>query len=179
MKKVVVLLVLAAALLLLVPAAGAQGGLSYNAGFQVQNLSDTNDATINITYYDQDGSVNTTVTDTVDAGSSNTYFPIHAGAGFNGSVVISSDQPVAAITNILANGVSYGASYGGFSAGANAVSLPLVMKANSGFSTWFNVQNAGASATTVTVEYAGQPTCDQSATIQPGAAATFDQGTFG
>jgi hypothetical protein len=53
------------------------------------------------------------------------------------------------------------------------------MKANSGFSTWFNVQNTGMAATGVTVSYAGQPTCDQNATIEPGAAATFDQSAHG
>jgi hypothetical protein len=178
-KKLGVLFVLLAAMLLVVPMAAAQ--LTYNAGFQVQNLSDTDTANITIVYYNKDGTINAEVPDTVPAGSSNTYFPIDASAGFDGSVVISSDQPVAAIANVLATsgtGMS-GASYGGFTAGAESVSMPLIMKANSGFSTWFNVQNTGMAATGVTVSYAGQPTCDQNATIEPGAAATFDQSAHG
>jgi hypothetical protein len=174
MKKIVVLLALVAALLLVVQAVGAQGGLSYDSGFQIQNLDDTNDATVTIEYYDQDGTVNTTVTDSIPAGSSVTYYPIDPAAGFNGSVVVSSEFPVAAIVNVLGKGLAYGASYNGFTAGTETVSLPLIMKENSGYSTWFNVQNAGTAAVDVDVAYAGTA-CTDSATIQPGAAATFDQ----
>jgi hypothetical protein len=147
---------------------------TYNSSFQVQNLSDSSDATIAITYYNQDGSVDNTVNDTVDAGSSNTYFPIDASAGFNGSVVISSDQPVAAIANVVGNGFDFGASYGSFDSGAQSVAMPLIMKGNSGFNTWFNVQNTGTSSASVTVSYAGT-SCTENATVAPGAAATFDQ----
>lgn len=177
-KKLGVFFVLLAALLLVVPMAAAQQ--TYNAGYQVQNLSDSDDAEIVIVYYNKNGTVNAEVTDTVPAGSSNTYFPIGASAGFDGSVVISSDQPVAAIANILAtsgSGGTSGASYGSFTSGAEEASLPLIMKANSGFDTWFNVQNTGSAATAVTVSYAGQPTCDETANIEPGAAATFNQAT--
>ena len=48
---------------------------------------------------------------------------------------------------------SYGAATTSFSAGATEVNLPLVMCNNSGFDTWFNIQNAGASDATVTVTY--------------------------
>jgi hypothetical protein len=175
MKKLVVLLVVAAAMLLLVPFVGAQGGLSYDSGFQVQNLADV-DANVTIEYYDQDGTVNTSISDVIPAGSSKTYFPIDPAAGFNGSVVVSSDQEVAAIVNVLANSFAYGASYDGFTSGTDSVSLPLIMKENSGYSTWFNVQNAGADAVDVDVAYAGTA-CTDSATIMPGAAHTFDQET--
>lgn len=174
MKKTVLFLFVLVMSLVLVSIAGAQGPSVYNSGFQVQNLSATDPATIAIEYYNQDGTIAATTSDTIAPNSSNTYFPIGAPAGFNGSVVINSDQPVAAITNVLADGFDFGASYGGFSAGSNSVSLPLIMKGNFGFDTWFNVQNAGVDATTVTVEYAGTA-CTESATIQPGAAATFEQ----
>ena len=87
-------------------------------------------------------------------------------------------KPVAAITNVLGDGFDFGASYGGFDGGADVVNLPLIMKGNSGYDTWFNVQNTGASATTVTVTYA-DTSCSENAEIQPGAAATFDQATNG
>lgn len=176
MKKLLLVLIAALALLVFVATVGAQGGLSYDTGFQVQNLDSSNTANIVITYYNKDGTVNTNVPDTISAGSSKTYFPIDASAGFDGSAVISSDTTVAAITNVLGNGSAFGASYGGLDQGAQIVSLPLIMKENSGFSTWFNVQNAGSSAATVNISYAGSA-CTDSATIQPGAAATFDQET--
>lgn len=174
MKKfMVVSMLLLAMVLMIVPA--AFGITSYQTGFQVQNLSDTDTANITVEYYNQDGSVDATVSDTVDPGSSNTYFPIGASAGFDGSVVISSDQPVAAITNILGDGLAFGASYESFSSGAGTVSLPLIMKGNSGFTTWFNVQNTGSSAVDVTIDYSGG-SCSETVTgLQPGAAATIDQ----
>jgi hypothetical protein len=171
-KKVTAFIIILALLALIVPAVGAQPS-SYNAGFQVANLSST-DATISVVYYNQDGSVATTVNDTVPGDGSVTYFPIAAAAGFNGSVVISSDQPVAAIANVLGDGTAFGASYESFDSGAQVVSLPLVSKNNFGFSTWFNVQNTGTSSTTVNVTYAGT-SCTDSATIAPGAAATISQ----
>lgn len=176
MKKVIVVLVLALAMVL-VSSVAAQP-TTYNTGFQVANQSGT-DATITITYVRQDGTVDATVPDTIPANGSKTYFPIGASAGFNGSVVISSDQPVAAITNVLANGFAFGASYESFEAGAPVVNLPLIMKGNFGFNTWFNVQNAsspGGSPVTVNITFA-DTTCTHTATIPAGAAATFNQAT--
>ena len=175
-KRLLYIFLTAALMLLVVPIVGAQPS-SYNTGFQVANQSSTT-ANIVVTYYNQDGSVNASINDTVPANGSVTYFPIDASAGFNGSVVISSDQEVAAITNVLGDGTAFGASYESFSTGAASVNLPLIMRGNFGFNTWFNVQNTGTGAdANVTVSFAGQPTCNQSATIKPGAAATFDQTT--
>src|SRR4030042_2383521 len=47
------------------------------------------------------------------------------------------------------------------------------MSHNSGYSTWFNVQNAGSVVANVDVLYSDGTTAE--ATVQPGAAATFDQ----
>ncbi len=176
MKKVIVILVLALAMVL-VSSVAAQP-TTYNTGFQVANQSGT-DANITVTYVNQNGTVDATVTDTIPANGSKTYFPIGASAGFNGSVVISSDQPVAAITNVLGNGFAFGASYESFEAGAPVVNLPLIMKGNFGFSTWFNVQNAsspGGPSVTVNISFAGT-SCTHTATIPAGAAATFNQAT--
>jgi hypothetical protein len=185
MKKLGLMFILILVIaVLMVPTASASVLSGYNAGFQVQNLSATV-ANITITFYNQsDGLVADTVTDTIAGSSSNTYFPLNnVPAGFNGSVVISSDQPVAAITNVLgdvggAGTFTQGSSYSGFSSGGNTVSLPLVTKSFFGIDTWFNVQNAGTSAASVTVAYAGT-SCTENATIQPGAAKTFDQSTNG
>ena len=175
MKKTLALVLL----LVLVGSVVVSGqGITYDTGFQVQNLG-TAQANITITYYNQDGSVAASVADTIAAGGSNKYYPLTAVPdGFNGSVVITSDQPVAAIANELGNAGAYGASYAGFSAGATAVNLPLVMRANGGFDTWFNVQNAGTADANVTVTYtpgAHGSGYTEMATIKPGAAHTFDQ----
>lgn len=175
MKKLGLLILILLAFAL-VPAAMAYPS-SYDSSIQVQNLSDSSPATIELTFYNQDGTIDTQVTDTVGAGRSNTYFPIQASSGFNGSVVISSDQSIAAIVNVVADNITFGASYGGFDTGAQSVSLPLIMKNNSGFSTWFNVQNTDtANDTTVTVNYAGTA-CSETKTVKAGSAQTFDQST--
>ncbi len=164
------------------------------AGVQVQNL-DVAAATVNIRAVDKNG---TTVNgngagfnDTIPANGSKTYFPLDSiglTSGFDGSLVVSSSKPVAAIANVLAKsstGVNTGASYGGVSNAASSLTLPLIMKNNGAntFDTMFNVQNTGTTAAQVTVTYkptdanSGNSGCTQTATIPPNAAATFNQGT--
>ncbi len=163
-----------ALLVLFVPLVVSAQSLTYTAGFQLQNLS-ANLASVVVTYYNQDGTVAATVNDTINANSSKTYFPLSAVVnGFNGSVIVSSDQPLAAIANVLGNNGQRGASYAGFEAGATTVNLPLTMKASYGNNTWFNVQNAGSNSTTVYVSY--KPgSCTESASVAPGASRTFNQ----
>lgn len=178
MKKFSFLFVLVAMIVALaVPSSALADVTSYTSGFQVQNLSDAGPASILITFYNQDGSQAAQVSDSIPAFDSTTYFPLDdVDPGFDGSVVISSDVEIAAIVNVLGNNGVYGASYIGFSGGASLVNLPLVMKNNFGISTWFNVQNTGATATDVTVAYA-PGTCTETATIEPNAAHRFDQST--
>ena len=178
MKRLHLVLAISLLVALAIPLTASAQTIVYNAGFQVQNLDDSNSATIQITFYNQSGTVAATVDDIIAAGGSNNYFPLDAvSEGFNGSVVISSDRDIRAITNVLGNGLDYGASYGGFTAGAGTVRVPLLMKTNSGYSTWFNVQNAGSSATTVNVTYSDGVTPPPCSNLQPGAACTLDQST--
>lgn len=176
MKKLIKFFVIAAAILVMVSSAAAAPS-TYDVGFQLANQSGTA-ANVVITYVNQDGTVDTTVPDTIPANGSKTYFPIGASAGFDGSVVVSSDQPVAAIANVLGDGLLFGASYESFSAGAATVNLPLIMKGNFGFDTWFNVQNTDTPGTgspvDVSITYAGTA-CTDVDTIEAGAAATFSQ----
>lgn len=180
MKKLSVLLIVVLLSTLLVLPASAQT-ITWTSGFQVQNLSGTADASILIYYYNQDGTqpAGTPVADTIPAMSSKTYYPIHAADGFNGSVVVESTEPVVAIANTLGNNPQYMASTESFSGGAMEVSLPLIMRGNAGYHTWFNVQNAGASNATVSVEYvpgsSGSAYVAPDVVIPPGASATFDQ----
>jgi hypothetical protein len=160
--------------------ASAQGPSTYTVGIQIANLDTTGSAAIQITYYNQDGTVATTFDATIAAGGSTTYYPIHAADGFNGSVIISSDKEVAAIANVLGNGGAFGgASYDSFSQGATSANIPLIAKNFYGIYTWFNVQNTGSVDANVTVTYAGSPapTCTETGTIKPGAAKTFKQQT--
>jgi hypothetical protein len=179
MKKVVLTLVLVAMLALTVSVASAAPE-SYETGFQVANLS-SETANVTMTFYNASGGTPIVVSDSIAANSSNTYFPlsdpgsVNLPSGFAGSAVISSDQPVAAIVNVLGDGTA-GASAGGFDGGSTSVSLPLVAKNQVGvYDTWFHVQNAGSASTTVNVAYAGT-SCTDSATVAAGAAAKFDQG---
>jgi hypothetical protein len=153
------------------------GAFTYTSGIQVQNL-DATQATISLKFYNQsDGSVANTVNDTIPANGSKTYFPLNqVPEGFNGSVVIASENRVAAVSNIHGNNFSANASFIASSSGSPEVSIPLLMKGNSGYNTWFNVQNTASSGdASVTVNYSDGTSA--SATVKPGAAKTFDQST--
>jgi hypothetical protein len=120
------------------------------------------------------------VGDTVPGMGSKTYYPIHAADGFNGSVVIESGTPdLVAIANTLGNSPQYAASTESFAQGGTPFKLPLIMRNNAGYYTWFNVQNVGTTAASVTVQYipgsAGTAYTSSAVTIQPNAAHTFDQ----
>jgi hypothetical protein len=189
MKRRIVQALLMLTLALLPFAVNAQSVVTGSA-FQVQNLSEVSAATIQITYYNADGLIAATQTTlaggaliTIPAGGSLTFYDgfngsvaIGAPAGFRGSVVISSDQPIAAITNLT--GASLGESYSGFSTGAQVVGVPLIMRGNSGYNTSLTIQNVGSLPTTVTVTYTpgsiGTAASD-SGSIPPGASLTFDQ----
>lgn len=148
---------------------------SYTSGFQVQNLSGTT-ANIVVTFYDNSGNP-TAVNGTVPANGSTTFFPLpsQVPSGFDGSAVISSDQAVAAVVNVLGTGVvPSAASYVGFQQGASSLLIPLLQKANSGFNSWFKVQNTGSAAANVTVTYS-DGTAPIVRAIPPGASSTFDQ----
>lgn len=173
MKKVSISAVVFILILAFTVPVFGQGAFSYTSGIQVQNL-EAADATIALTYYNQDGTIDATVSDTITASGSKTYFPLGASAGFNGSVIISSDRKVAAIANILGDNGVASASYVGTDAGATTVQLPLLMKNNSGFNTWYNVQNVGSAATSVSIAYSDGTTAGP-VTIQPGASQTFFQ----
>lgn len=188
MRRIVLSIVVMLAALLPI---GAFAQTAVNgSSFQVQNLSETQVANIVITYYNPDGTVATTQNDQVPAGGSATYFNGQGGtkamaapAGFRGSVVISSDQPIAAIVNLLAAGSS-GESYSGFASGGGTAQLPLIMRNNTNafnesVSTTFSVQNTGSTSTDVTVAYtpgeAGTAATEGPFTIAPGAARIFSQ----
>jgi hypothetical protein len=149
---------------------------SYTASINVQNLS-TSNASIVITFYNPDGTTAGTTSDTIPGSGRVFYFPLSGvTSGFNGSAVVSSDQQVAAVVNVLGNNGVAAASYIGFQAGGTTLNLPLLMKGNFGYNTWFKVQNTGSAATNITVNYS-DGTSATANNVAPGASATFDQST--
>lgn len=183
-KSVLVIVTLALLAMAVVPfTASAATGVTYSAGFQLQNLS-ASQAAIVVDFYLQDGTqpANSSVSDTIPANSSKTYFPLSTVPdGFNGSAVVSSDQQLASITNVLGNGGQRGDSYAGFSAGATTVNVPLVFKSYYNNDSWFNVQNVGSADASVTVHYIGTSgsnpvdVTEGPVTVKANASHTFDQ----
>jgi hypothetical protein len=176
MKKVGTLAIILTLVLLALPAATMAQPPSYDSCFQVQNLSAT-DADVVIYYYAQGNpTAVASPSDTVPGNGSNTYCPLSAVTdGFNGSVVIESTEPVAAITNVTGGAWgSYNASYAGFDAGATTVNIPLLFKDNYGYNTWFNVQNVGTGVADVDIVYS-DGTSSMNNTIDQYLAKTFDQ----
>lgn len=161
-----------------------------SSAFQVQNLG-TEDTTVTVKYYNADGTEAASQQKVVRAQSSVTFLPFDvtetdsfvtmaAPEGFIGGVVIESDSPIVAITNLT--GDARGSSYPGFEMGAEQINLPLIAR-NNGFSTSFSVQNAGTAAATVNISYAGAnpntgdavTASEDAFTLQPGAARQFYQ----
>lgn len=196
-----IMISLALGLALLPNLAFAQTG-SYRTTFQIRNLSTTAPANVQVRFINQDGTIATTFSGPIPAGGSVNFFDLTAAeggagwtgnpvgavpAGFNGSVEILSDQPIVAVTNILeisGGGIRLGESYSGFNAGDTNFILPVLMRNNSGFNTWFSVQNTGTSAAQVTIDYTPAPgsgngtsATEGPVTIPAGAAKTFRQDT--
>jgi len=155
--------------------AAAVGKFAYTAGVQVQNLTATAASGV-ISFYNADGTSACGPSFTVPASGSFTMFPLDTcvPAGFNGSAVVSSDQQVAAIVNVLGNNGVAAAAYDGIQTGATTVQVPLLMKGNFGFDTWLRVQNVGSAATDITMNYT-DGTAATVKNVAAGAAATFDQ----
>ena len=150
--------------------------------FQVQNLSATQ-ANVQLVFYDASGNAVTaaTLSDTIAANSNKLYTQgnnTNLPSGFNGSVVVSSDQPVAAIgvQDSVSGSMHYQGTYGGFSADAASDSfyLPTIMKAFYGYTTEVSVQNAGSSNVDVTVTYAPGGYTDTKTGLKPGQVVRFN-----
>ena len=146
----------------------------YTAGVQVANLTNTSADTVTLTCYTSDGSTAGTDSASIAGNSSKTFFPLGCNPGFSGAVVVSADQEIAAIANVLSANFSAGASYVGRSSGAETVNLPLLFKNNNGLDTYFAVQNAGGSPANITVDYS-DGTSASANNVSPNAAAVFDQ----
>jgi len=116
-------------------------------------------AEVMLTFYDTDGSTAATIigislTANAPASWNQLYYPPGLSSGWNGSVVVSSSQPLAAIVNEAAiSPLVEAASYTGFESGGTTAYLPSIFKNAWTWTTTFAVQNAGSVATDITVEF--------------------------
>jgi len=164
-KTLLVVSIALVASLVLSTSALAQGlpGSGWWTGTQVQNVGPS-DATVNITLYDSASAATFSTDAVIPAGAAQNFIPTawaNLTAGFQGSGVVSSNQPVKAITNVtnVASG-SFGtaggkaaAQYQGTEAAATTIYFPLAKHNRFNQTTAFYVQNAGTTAATATVTY--------------------------
>ncbi|MBN1452883.1 MAG: hypothetical protein JW963_17830 [Anaerolineales bacterium] len=129
----------------------AQYNFAMDVGINLANLDPNNEANIVVSYYPMGTGTSTDIPDTIAAGGAAKYYPIPVGSGFNGSAVVSSDRPIAAIVNEISS--AYGGSYNGFSSGSTDVAAPIVMRNNGGYSTEISIQNTGSSTADVDVVF--------------------------
>ncbi len=151
--------------------------------FQVQNLSST-EANVQLMFYDADGNAVTaaTLSDTISGDSNKLYTQANntnLPTGFNGSVVVSSDQPIAAIgvqESTNAANMKYQGTYGGFAgdAAADKFYVPVVMKAFYNYTTEISVQNAGTGDVNVTITYDPGGYTDTKTGLKAGQAVRFN-----
>ncbi len=197
MKKLATLVAVFALALALAPIAvfaQAQQDTVQQSGIQIQNLS-AETANVSVRFVPGAGSSASTVTQniTVPGSGSRTLISFGAAgdpnaflapAGFNGSVVLESDQPILALTNLTNSAFSITEGYPGFRQGANRVLVPLVLRNNpvagGNASTAISVQNTGTTAINGTVTYfpgaAGQSgQTDTFSSLAAGQSVTFKQ----
>jgi hypothetical protein len=182
-KLITALMVICIALGLVNSSAFAAGApVSYSSAVSVVNLSGST-GNITFTYYNPDGSVAAAPTDTILAYATNIYDPLQSAVpvGFKGGLVVSSDVPLATISNLrgldaAGKSISF-ASYDGFSGGTMEAYLPLLMANNYGYNTNFSVQNAGSVDTAVTIAYSDGTTNNSITALKPGASVMIDQKT--
>jgi hypothetical protein len=186
MKKSLYLLLVVALVAGLSSVAFAQAGVTWTSGILIQNLG-TADASVTVYYYWADDlggglAIDPPPTYVIPVGAQTTIYPLDVADGFRGSVVLESTEPIVAIVNQLGDGVTYGGSYEGFDMGSDTVRLPNVQSANSGFYSFFQVQNAGSAATDITVTFIpepglgyGTPAVETCTALPPGEACIFSQ----
>ena len=145
----------------------------YDAALYVQNVDPSNSADITIKYYDVNGNLNCTKTDTISAQSSKGYWiPLETclPASWVGGVVITSTH------NIVAVGRPHiGAevtTYNGFASGGTTMYVPMLFKKAFGsYDSALYVQNVDAVETaSITIKYydsAGNLSCTRNDTISP------------
>lgn len=196
MKKSMIIVV--ALVFLLVALVGTSSAAVPGSGWWVgavhQNVGDSN-ATLSVTAYDSQTSNTYTYNPSPLApGASFNVSPDNIPglpAGFVGSIVTSSDQPLVAQVNVTnrqagSNGVAGGLAAGIYngtdgSTASTSLTFPLVKNGHFNKTTTFYLQNAGSSAATISVVFAvgGTNYPYTSPSIGPGQMVAVDPGLAG
>ncbi|MEM7111422.1 MAG: PKD domain-containing protein [Chloroflexota bacterium] len=140
----------------------------------VQNQGDGL-AVVNITFYQNNGTIEAQLDDVIPVDGVKVYEepPLAVTAGFEGSVVITSDQPVGGVVYENNSNGSI-AAYRGVEEGTNQQYVgPFYHTQEVTSSLW--IMNTGPATTTVNVTYS-ETSFIETANITPGAAAQFDGG---
>jgi hypothetical protein len=191
MKRVTMILTIVLLALGLLAATGVAAQTEYDSTINIRNMED-GEATVVIQFFGTDGTHDAAadVTMSIPPQSMAAYFVLQNDKlpeDFQGSAVVASDKELVIVHNLRINVGEQGASTSGFAEGAPVVQLPLLMRNNGGYTTWFSVQNAGMVDAIVEVEFFAGSTSgndwqwvnpdDQTnqVTIKPGAAYYFDQ----
>jgi hypothetical protein len=149
-------------------------GGGWLTGQQIQNVG-TGPANMAATAYGKtsgayDATGVTGGLDAVPAGESRNILPQHwsnAPDSFEGSAVVSADQPIVAIVNVAKDGDAAAAQYQGVGTPDTSIGFPLFKKAFGPKETTFYVQNAGSSAAMIYATF----------TDDAGTKYTWDSGT--
>ena len=160
MKKFFSILIAIALVLVLLPVSGAQAQkpVGFESSIQIRNLS-ANAGQITLAFYNLNGFMVGSSDQPIGPNETlsflRTTMPI--APGFDGSVVVASNVPVAGMSNLhgLLNAsdvMTYGA-FTAFDSGSTTAYLPTLMKDNWGYDTFFYVQNLGGADTNITVSY--------------------------
>lgn len=193
MRVVRVLLVAAILVMALSVVASAQTG-TWVSGFTVLNQDAANVANVTIKFYWAEGTANAgvlahTLTSTIDAGKSKTWFTPSIAAlpdGFIGSVVVESDKPVAAIINTQVPSGSGATTTNPNRVGtASGVLEPTLtqyatqlMKGYYGWNSYVAVQNTSGDTASVTVNYidaSGSTVATNTQSLHPYSTYVFRQ----
>jgi len=156
----------------------AAGPSSYESTVNITNTTGTA-GNVTLTYYNPNGSVAATYSDTIAAYETKWYITLPGlSAAFDGSLIVSSSVPLGSISTIVGlddidDPMAYG-SYSGFSGGSEDVYIPLLMDSNYGFNTYYSVQNVSSSPVDVTITYSDGLVVAGITALQPGASAKID-----
>jgi len=154
-----------------------------SSGIQVQNLSATASANVTAELYPQGGGAAIPLPGTAPAGGSVNFYLPAVGTVPDGAyaVIISADQPIAAIARTEWPTGGGAATYGNVEP-ATSVLVPLATKAYYNQTSQFSVQNTDTTANasiTIKVYATGQstPSVQFTDTVSPGTSKTYNLGT--
>ena len=190
MRKAMLTLLIAMLVTAALASAASAGGSpppSLSSGFQLQNRSTTAAAAVAIEFYDQTGNNVKTLSDSIPANASKSYFvPSITGLPDSGrfSVVVSSNEDLFALVNERTSSgatPNVAATHSGMSSpeAGSPIYLPWVVCGYYNYNSMFAVQNAGSADANITVEFyqSGQSSVKKSYSfpnVKAGASVYLD-----